>query len=74
MRTKIFEITRHTGQWSVFHNHHLFRTCGRKGEAIRIALVLGRTQLRMGDKAEVVLCDEAGRPQARKIYEPGLRH
>ena len=70
MRTKVVEIARHTGCWSVYHNDHLFRACGRKGEAIRVALVLGRTQLRMGDKAEVVLRDEAGQPQARKIYAP----
>ena len=63
---KLFEIIPHHGQWDVSHNHVSLRTCARKRDAIRLALVLGRMQPRLGDDAEVVLKDQNGETRARR--------
>jgi hypothetical protein len=62
---KRFEIAPHHDVWDVRHNNVSFRTCTRKREAIRLALALGRLQLRMGDEAEIVLLDADGGQRAR---------
>lgn len=67
---KLFEIVPRRGSWDVLHNHVGFRLCPKKREAIRVALLLGRMQLRMGDEAEVVLCDDSGAPLARRHFAP----
>ena len=66
---KRFEIVPRCGSWDVVHNHVGFRLCATKRDAIRLALSLGRMQLRMGDDAEVVLRDElSGAPRATRHY------
>jgi hypothetical protein len=62
---KRFEIAPRRDAWDVRHNKVSFRICQRKREAIRLALTLGRLQLRMGDDAEIVLLDDAGAQCAR---------
>ena len=62
---KRFEIAPCHDAWDVRHNHVSFRVCERKREAIRLALTLGRLQLRMGDDAEIVLFDDNGVQRAR---------
>jgi hypothetical protein len=63
---KRFEIAPRHDAWDVRHNHVSFRICQRKREAIRLALTLGRLQLRMGDDAEIVLLDDHGAQRARR--------
>ena len=63
---KLFEIVPRNDAWDVCHNHVSFRLCKRKREAIRVALTLGRMQLRLGDDAEIVLRDADGAPRARR--------
>lgn len=67
---KLFEIVPRRGSWDVLHNHVGFRLCPKKREAIRVALLLGRMQLRLGDEAEVVLRDDQGASQARRHFAP----
>ncbi|MBV9510203.1 MAG: hypothetical protein JO303_07990 [Caulobacteraceae bacterium] len=75
---KLFEIVPRRGAWDVVHNHVGFRRYPEKREAIRVALLLGRMQLRLADEAEVVLRDGSGAPRARRHYSPdggqGLQH
>ena len=61
---KTFEVTQRHGGWDVLHNRVGFRHCQSKREAIRIALLLGRMQLRLGDDAEVILRGDDGAPKA----------
>jgi hypothetical protein len=63
---KLFEIVPRRGSWDVVHNHVGYRMCPKKRDAIRLALSLGRMQLRLGDEAEVVLRDAGGEAQARR--------
>jgi hypothetical protein len=65
---KLFEIVPRRGAWDVLHNHVGFRMCPSKRQAIRLALSLGRLQLRMGDEAEVVLRDDAGAALAQRRF------
>ncbi len=57
---KRFAIVPQPRSWDVRHNDVSFRACAAKRDAIRVALTLGRMQLRLGDEAEVVLCDSEG--------------
>ena len=61
---KVFEVAPRRGAWDVLHNQVAFRPCRSKREAIRIALLLGRMQLRLGDDAEVILRGDDGAPKA----------
>jgi hypothetical protein len=63
---KQFEIVPRKDAWDVRHNQVSFRTCQAKRDAIRVALTLGRMQLRLGDDAEIVLFDRDGLPAARR--------
>jgi hypothetical protein len=63
---KVFEVAQRNGAWDVLHNRVGFRRCESKREAIRIALLLGRMQLRLGDEAEVILRDDDGAAQAHR--------
>ena len=65
---KVFEIVPRRGAWDVLHNHVGYRMCPQKREAIRLALALGRMQLRMGDEAEIVVRDQAGSLTAKRRY------
>ena len=67
MRKQI-EIVPRLEVWEVCHNHVPFRVCRRKRDAIRVALTLGRMQLRLGDDAEIVLRDRDGAPRARRGF------
>jgi len=71
---KRFEIAPLHGAWEVSHNHVRFRACAGKRDAIRLALTLGRMQLRLGDGAEIVLKDENGSPRARRLYGEPAAH
>ena len=68
---KTFEVAQRHGVWDVLHNRVGFRRCESKREAIRIALLLGRMQLRMGDEAEVILRDDDGAPRAYRHISAG---
>ena len=61
---KRFEIIPRNEAWDVRHNQVSFRACPHKRDAIRVALTLGRMQLRMGDDVEIVLRDHDGTQQA----------
>ena len=50
---KTFEIVPRRGAWDVVHNQVGYRMCPQKREAIRLALALGRMQIRMGDEAQI---------------------
>jgi hypothetical protein len=63
---KVFEVAPRRGAWDVTHNHVGFRLCRSKREAIRVALLLGRMQLRMGDEAEVILRGDDGTALAHR--------
>jgi hypothetical protein len=63
---KVFEVAPRRGAWDVVHNHVAFRPCRTKREAIRVALLLGRMQLRLGDEAEIILRDDAGAALAHR--------
>ena len=63
---KQFEIVPRHKAWDVRHNHVSFRVLERKRDAIRLALALGRMQLRLGDDAEIVLLGEDGARQASR--------
>jgi len=63
---KHFEIMPRREAWDVCHNRVSFRMCRRKREAIRVALTLGRMQLRLGDDVEIILLDADGAEQARR--------
>ena len=65
---KVFEIVPRHGLWDVRHNQVRFRMCPRKRDALRLALRLGRMQLRLGDDAEVVLRDRSGAQVARHHF------
>ncbi len=65
---KQFEIVPRQRAWDVMHNQVSFRACPAKREAIRIALSLGRMQLRLGDEAEVVLRDASGQASAKRRF------
>ena len=67
MRKQI-EIIPRLEVWEVCHNHVPFRVCRRKRDAIRVALTLGRMQLRLGDDAEIILRDHDGEPRARRGF------
>ena len=67
---KFFEIVPRNEAWDVLHNNASFRLCADKREAIRVALTLGRMQLRLGDEVEIVLRDAAGAPQAHRRLSP----
>ena len=64
--SKVFEVTPRRGAWDVMHNQVAFRPCSSKREAIRIALLLGRMQLRLGDEADVIIRDDQGAAQAHR--------
>jgi hypothetical protein len=63
---KQFEIVPKQDAWDVRHNQISFRTCQAKRDAIRVALTLGRMQLRLGDDAEITLFDTDGSATARR--------
>ena len=63
---KQFEIAPSRDAWDVRHNQVSFRVLPRKRDAIRLALSLGRLQLRLGDDAEIVLLGEDGKERARR--------
>jgi hypothetical protein len=42
--------------------------CPNKREAIRLALSMGRMQLRLGDEAQIVLRDDQGAALASRHY------
>lgn len=63
---KQFEIAPSHDAWDVRHNHVSFRVLERKRDAIRVALTLGRMQLRLGDDADVILLGEDGMERARR--------
>ncbi len=63
---KVFEVAPRRGAWDVMHNQVGFRLCQSKREAIRVALLLGRMQLRLGDEAEVILRDDEGKALAHR--------
>jgi hypothetical protein len=63
---KVFEVAPRRGAWDVTHNHVGFRLCRSKREAIRVALLLGRMQLRMGDEAEIILRNDDGVAMAHR--------
>jgi len=63
---KQFEIVPRLELWDVRHNRVSFQICQRKRDAIRVALTLGRMQLRLGDDAEIVLRDQDGGQRARR--------
>lgn len=65
---KHFEIVPSSQAWEVMHNQVRFRACPAKRDAIRIALTLGRLQLRLGDEAEVVLRDASGEARAKRRF------
>jgi len=65
---KVFEVAPRRGAWDVLHNQVAFRPCRSKREAIRVALMLGRMQLRMGDEAEIILRGDDGAPQAHRHF------
>ena len=68
---KQFEIVPRPNAWDVVHNQVSFRACPAKRDAIRIALTLGRMQMRLGDEAEVVLRDETGHTRATRRFAAG---
>jgi len=63
---KVFEVAPRRGAWDVRHNQVDFRHFRSKREAIRVAILLGRMQLRMGDEAEVIVRDDQGAPQTHR--------
>lgn len=63
---KRLEIVPRREAWDVCHNHVSFRLCRRKRDAIRVALTLGRMQLRLGDDVEIILLDHDGAQKARR--------
>jgi hypothetical protein len=63
---KVFEVAPRRGAWDVRHNQVGFRHFQSKREAIRVAILLGRMQLRLGDEAEVIVQDDKGALQARR--------
>ena len=63
---KVFEVAPRRGAWDVRHNQVGFRHFHSKREAIRVAILLGRMQLRLGDEAEVIVQDDNGALQARR--------
>jgi hypothetical protein len=63
---KVFEVTPRRGAWDVRHNQVGFRHFQSKREAIRVAILLGRMQLRMGDEARVIVCDDRGEAMAHR--------
>ena len=65
---KLFEIVPRRGAWDVLHNHVGYRLCPNKRDAIRLALRLGRMQLRLGDEAQIVLRDDQGEALASRHY------
>jgi hypothetical protein len=65
---KVFEVAPRRGAWDVMHNQVAFRPCRSKREAIRVALVLGRMQARMGDEAEIILRGDDGAPLAHRHF------
>jgi hypothetical protein len=65
---KIFEVVPRHGSWDVLHNRVSIRLCPHKRDAIRIALRLGRMQLRLGDDAEIVLRDQSGTETANHHF------
>ena len=70
---KRFEIVPHLQTWDVRHNQVRFQSCGRKRDAIRVALALGHLQQRMGDEAEIVLRGPGGAALAtRRFLVSGL--
>jgi len=71
---KHFEIVPRHEAWDVCHNHVSFRVCQRKRDAIRVALTLGRMQLRMGDDAEIILLDADGAERARRRLSAKSAH
>ncbi len=70
---KRFEIRRGLHSWEVVHNDQPVRCCQAKRDAIRVALTLGRLQRRLGDDSEIILCDEAGTPLARRVIRAVAR-
>jgi hypothetical protein len=64
---KRFEIKRRLESWEVRHNMQAVRCCKAKREAIRSALTLGWMQRRLGDDSEIVVCDETGAEQVRRM-------
>ena len=71
---KFFEIVQRHQAWDVRHNDVSFRSCPRKRDAIRVALTLGRMQLRLGDDVEIVLRDPDGAPRARRRLAASRPH
>jgi len=71
---KHFEIVPRHEAWDVRHNHVSFRMFRRKREAIRVALTLGRMQLRLGDDVEIILLDADGAEQARRRLSARRAH
>ncbi len=71
---KHFEIVPRREAWDVRHNHVSFRLCRRKREAIRVALTLGRMQLRLGDDVEIILLNAQGAQQARRLLSAKHAH
>ncbi len=71
---KHFEIVPRHEAWDVCHNRVSFRLCQRKREAIRVALTLGRMQLRLGDDVEIILLDADGAEQARRHLSAKTAH
>jgi len=63
---KVFEVAQRRGAWDVLHNQVAFRPCRSKREAIRVAILLGRMQRRMGDDAEIILRGVDGAAQAHR--------
>ncbi len=68
---KVFEVAPRLGAWDVVHNRVGFRLCQSKREAIRVAILLGRMQLRMGDEAEVIVRDDNGMARAHRQFSSG---
>jgi hypothetical protein len=64
---KRFEIKRRMLTWVVLHNDAPVCRHLAKRDAIRAAFTLGRLQRRLGDDSEIILCDEAGAPSARRL-------
>jgi hypothetical protein len=71
---KFFEIVPRREAWDVRHNDVSFRSCRRKRDAIRVALTLGRMQLRLGDDVEIILRDQDGAPRARRRISASRPH
>jgi len=65
---KVFEVAPRRGAWDVTHNHVGFRLYQSKREAIRVALLLGRMQPRLGDDAEIILRDDHGAAMAHRHF------